>query len=103
MTPPVANKLVTSSDAKRKSSIIAEAGINTSSDFAKFMAAVMADLSSGRMKADEARALCTVGDSLLRLVELRFRLVGKKDGLVLGEQGGALAAPPDLRLTDGDK
>lgn len=50
---------------------IAERGLNTGADFARYMAALMADLSSGRITPQTANACCNAGGKLLRIVEMR--------------------------------
>lgn len=64
---------------------IASKGIRTSQDFARLMSAVMSDLISGKITADTAKAVCTAGDRLLRVVELQLKLTKPGETLKLTE------------------
>lgn len=89
-------KLATPASAKAQlealamplSSAVARKGIKTSTDFANFMGALMADVVEGRVDPAVANSACKAGDALLKVVEMKLRH-GVKDVA--------------LQLTDGDK
>jgi hypothetical protein len=75
--------------AEPLASKVASKGIHTSSDFANFMGALMADLVSMRIEPNVANAACNAGDRLLRVVDMQMKLG------TIGKDGNKI-----LRLTD---
>jgi hypothetical protein len=67
------SKSVPPREPDSKSLKIADAGIHTGNDFAKFMSAVMTDVISGRISPGIANAACNAGGKLLKVVELQYR------------------------------
>ena len=58
---------------------IADKGINTGKDFAKFMSCLMTDLIKGTVTAGVGNATCNAGGKLLKVVEMQHRF-GVKGG-----------------------
>lgn len=52
---------------------IADAGINTGSDFANLMSALMSDLATGRVNPQVGNAMCNAGGKLLKIVEMQHK------------------------------
>lgn len=61
--------------------LVSERGIKTSSDFADFMGALMADVVSGRIKPEVAKAACLAGDKLLQVAKMQIAHGFDKDGV----------------------
>lgn len=83
-----------------KSAQVAKTGINTSSDFANFMGALMGDLVEGRVLPEVADAAVRVGDSLLRMVEMRLKHGFKQEAIELSEETNGIVSPKHLKLND---
>jgi hypothetical protein len=71
---------------------IAAQGIETATDFATMMSALMSDLIEGNVTPQVGNATCNAGGKLLRIVELQYKYGTQKDG----------KPNPHLRLSGGD-
>lgn len=52
---------------------IADRGIATGNDFARFMSALMSDVILGKVSPGVANAACNAGGKLLKVVEMQYR------------------------------
>ena len=59
---------------------VAEQGIQTGSQFAALMAALMADVIEGRVNAQTANAACNAGGKLLKVVEMQIKYAKRDKG-----------------------
>ena len=69
-----------------RSFAIAERGIETGPDFARFMSALIGDIVARRVSPDIGNAACNAGGKLLKVVEMQF-----KYGSRAGSSGEVLA------------
>ena len=53
--------------------LVGERGIKTSSDLSEFFTALMTDVVSGNVLAEDATAACKAGDKVIRMLELEFQ------------------------------
>jgi hypothetical protein len=89
-------------DNKPISSIVGERGIKTSGDFADFMSGLMADLVSGRIGPDVAKAACMAGEALLRVSKMQLEFNGQDESnLPLTGDDRRLAGKKLSSKTDG--
>lgn len=59
---------------------VANAGINTASQFAGFMSALMSDLIEGNISPQVGNAAVNAGGKLLKVVEMQYQYGRKSDG-----------------------
>lgn len=79
------------SRAQPRSLKISERGINTGSDFAALMSALMGDIIAGRVTPAVGNATCNAGGKLLKIVEMQYKF-----GTQSGNQGSrALTLAPE--------
>lgn len=72
-----------------RSSVLAAKGIYTGEDFARLMAALMADILEGRVSPDIAKATCLAAQNLLKIVEMQYKLTAGRT-MELKESGAQL-------------
>lgn len=63
-----------------KSAGVAAGGVNTGTDFANLMSALMSDLIEGRITPNIGNATCKAAGQLLRVVELQMKYGTPQDG-----------------------
>lgn len=56
-----------------RSLAISEAGINTGTQFASLMSALMGDIIAGRVTPSVGNAACNAGGKLLKIVEMQYK------------------------------
>ena len=52
--------------------LVGERGVKTTSDLAEFFTALMTDVVSGNVLAEDATAVCKAGDKVIRAVEIEL-------------------------------
>src|SRR6185436_21132709 len=92
-TKPNENGKAATANRKKNRSVpaslaVAEAGINTGLQFARFMSSLMTDVIAGAVPPGTCNAACNAGGKLLRVIELQVRygipigVGGRKDLLL---------------------
>lgn len=60
---------------------LAERGVNTGSEFASLMSALLSDTISGKIDPRVSNAACNISGKLLKVVELQFKYGKAVDGM----------------------
>lgn len=69
---------------------IADRGVSTGKDFAKLMSLLIGDIATGRMRHQQATAICNAGGKLLKVVELQHKY-GKAATAAIGRDAFLLS------------